>query len=131
MPGSQIDVGNRRLVHLLQVMPLCSEVSQYWPLRTQRYFLTKQATAALETAPMAPSLDQVAKDARVLSRDEKAILARLLLEDLDQDIHVAPPSDVDDAWLKEARRRFDAYRSGELPAIPADQALKAARLALR
>ena len=77
---------------------------------------------------MAPSLDQVAKDARLLTRTEKAILAGLLLEDLDEHAHTAPPTDVDEAWLKEARRRFDAYTAGELEAIPADQAISEARL---
>jgi putative addiction module component (TIGR02574 family) len=71
--------------------------------------------------------DDIAKQARALSREEKAALARVLIDDLD------PTSDpgVEELWLEEARRRYEAYLRGEMRAIPDDEAMARARSRLR
>jgi putative addiction module component (TIGR02574 family) len=71
--------------------------------------------------------DDVEKQARALSRKEKAALARVLIDELDP---VSDPG-VEELWLEEARRRYDAYRRGEVPSIPGDEAMARARSRLR
>ncbi len=76
---------------------------------------------------MSSKFDELEKRARALSREEKAALARVLIDELDP---VNEPG-VEELWLEEARRRYDAYRSGEMKAIPGDEALARARMRLR
>lgn len=72
---------------------------------------------------MSSQFDDLEKRARALSRGEKAALARVLIEDLDP---VKEPG-VDESWLEEARRRYDAYLRGELQCVPGDEAMARAR----
>ena len=76
---------------------------------------------------MSSQFDDVEKQARSLSREEKAALARLLIDELDP---VNEPG-VDELWLEEARRRYDAYRRGEMQSISGDEAMARARNGLR
>ena len=76
---------------------------------------------------MSSKFDDLEKQARALSREEKAALARVLIEELDP---VKEPG-VDELWLEEARRRYDAYRRGEMKAVPGDEAMARARSRLR
>lgn len=71
--------------------------------------------------------DDLEKQARALYANEKAALVRVLIDELD------PRSDpgVDQLWLEEARRRYAAYRSGEMHSIPGDDAMARARSRLR
>ncbi|MCU1263983.1 MAG: hypothetical protein JWM21_301 [Acidobacteria bacterium] len=54
---------------------------------------------------------------------EKAALARLLIEELDQSVD----ADVEQLWIDEARRRYDSYLRGELKALPGDDVMARAR----
>jgi hypothetical protein len=71
--------------------------------------------------------DDLEKRARALSREEKAALARVLIDELDP---VNEPG-VEELWLEEARRRYDAYRRGEVLSVPGDEAMVRARSRLR
>jgi putative addiction module component (TIGR02574 family) len=76
---------------------------------------------------MSSQFDDIEKRARALSREEKAALARVLIDELDP---VNEPG-VEELWLEEARRRYDAYRKGEIESIPGDEAMARARNRLR
>lgn len=73
------------------------------------------------------TFDELEKQARALPRKEKATLARVLIDELD------PTSDpeVEELWLEEARRRYDAYRRGAMHSVPGDEAMARARSQLR
>ena len=76
---------------------------------------------------MSSQFDDLEKQARSLSREEKVALARVLIDELDP---VNEPG-VDELWLEEARRRYDAYRRGEMQSISGDEAMARARNRLR
>lgn len=76
---------------------------------------------------MSNQFDDLEKRARALSREEKAALARVLIDELDP----VKESGVDELWLEEARRRYDAYRRGEMKSVPGDEAMARARSRLR
>ncbi len=65
------------------------------------------------------SFDQVQRQARLLPFREKAMLARILVEELDPETD----EDVEQLWLAESRRRLDAYRRGEIEAVPGDEVM--------
>ena len=71
--------------------------------------------------------DDLEKQVRALSRKEKAALARVLIDELDPAVDLG----VEELWLEEARRRYEAYRRGEMAAIPGDEAMARARTRLR
>lgn len=56
-----------------------------------------------------------------LPRAERARLAERLLASLDDE------ADVEEAWREEVRRRLEAYRKGEMEAVPASKVLEEAR----
>lgn len=72
---------------------------------------------------MSTIFDDLEKKVRALSREEKADLARILIEDLD----ASPDPDVEQLWLEEAQQRYDAYRSGLQPTLPGDEVISRAR----
>jgi putative addiction module component (TIGR02574 family) len=76
---------------------------------------------------MDSQFDALQKLARALSRKEKAALARVLIDELD----LANEPGVDELWLEEARRRYDAYRQGDLGSVPGDEAMERARNRLK
>jgi len=61
------------------------------------------------------------KQARSLSPEEKATLARILIEDLD-----AIDPNAGQLWLEEAQRRYDAFLRGDLEARPGDEVMQRA-----
>ncbi len=65
--------------------------------------------------------------ARALPIKEKAALARLLIEELDTSVD----ADVEQLWIDEAQRRYDAYQRGELEARPGDEVMARARNRLK
>lgn len=80
--------------------------------------------------PMSTRSDELARQAKALSREEKEALLRALIEDLDG------PSDgseeeVARLWAEEARRRFDEYLRGEVQAIPSVEVMAEARSRLK
>jgi hypothetical protein len=71
--------------------------------------------------------DDLEKRAKSLSREEKAALARVLIDELDP---VSDPA-VEALWLEEARRRYDAYRRREIQSVPGEEAMARARSRLK
>jgi putative addiction module component (TIGR02574 family) len=76
---------------------------------------------------MSSQFDDLEKRIKALSREEKAALARVLIDELDP---VNDPG-VDELWLEEARRRYDAYRRGDIKTVPGDEAMERARSRLK
>jgi uncharacterized protein involved in tolerance to divalent cations len=72
---------------------------------------------------MSARFNEVEKQARMLTLQEKAALARLLIEELDP----ATDPDVESLWIAEAQRRYQAYLNNELQSLPGDEAMKRAR----
>ena len=66
---------------------------------------------------MAKSLDQVKSDAMQLSQRERALLAEHLLATLD----LGCDQDAEELWLREAERRYQQYRAGNIGSKPAEQ----------
>jgi len=76
---------------------------------------------------MCSLFDEVEKRARDLTPQEKAALARMLIEQLDTDFD----ADAEQLWVDEAQRRYDAYLKGELNAVPGEDAMRRARSRLK
>jgi putative addiction module component (TIGR02574 family) len=60
-------------------------------------------------------LDQITQEALALPSDAKATLVERLLQSLDD----GEFSDIDEAWIKEAERRYQELREGKVSGIPA------------
>ena len=60
-----------------------------------------------------------------LTPKQKAELARTLIDSLDEDLD----DDVEQLWLDEAARRYEAYRCGEISSRPATEVFARARAA--
>lgn len=76
---------------------------------------------------MSTRLEAVQQQIKMLASHEKAALARLLIEDLDQTVD----GDVEQLWMDEAQRRYAAYLKGEIEAVPGDEAMARARARLK
>jgi len=63
----------------------------------------------------------------MLTAQEKAALAHLLIEDLDGSVD----ADVEQLWIAESQRRYQAYLRGELHSVPGDEAIVNARNRLK
>jgi putative addiction module component (TIGR02574 family) len=59
-------------------------------------------------------LKQVFREAFALPEDERATLAGLLIESLEP----PPEPDVEEAWAREAERRWQEIQSGAVQTIP-------------
>jgi len=71
--------------------------------------------------------DELEKQARTLTASEKATLARILIEELDPSLD----AEVEQFWVAEAQRRYEAFRKGELEALPGDKVMVRARRRLK
>jgi putative addiction module component (TIGR02574 family) len=71
---------------------------------------------------MAASLEEIEKQARALTTDERAKLAETLLESLH-----SPASSVQAAWAREIEDRVAAFDRGEAPAYAAEDVFAEAR----
>ncbi len=76
---------------------------------------------------MSTLFDELEKQARLLTPQEKATLARILIEELDP----SADSQVEQLWVAEAQRRYDAYLQGELKSLPGDEVMSRARSRLK
>lgn len=72
---------------------------------------------------MPPSLAELEEQAMELSLPDRARLIRLLIASLDS----ADEDDVEAAWAEEVRRRLAEYQSGQVKAVPGEQAMANAR----
>jgi putative addiction module component (TIGR02574 family) len=75
---------------------------------------------ARDTSALRQELDK-------LSPNQKAELARTLIDSLDEDLDEA----VEQLWLDEAARRYEAYRRGEMCSHPATEVFARVRTRLR
>lgn len=66
---------------------------------------------------MATTLAEIEEKVRALSQSDKAALIRLLVSELDG----PSDSDVEDAWIAEAKRRHQELIEGRVKGIPGDQ----------
>jgi len=72
---------------------------------------------------MNATLEQIAREALLLTPAQRAELADLLVESLDS----TPPDEILRLWIEEANRRLDEVRSGKVKAIPGEDVLAEAR----
>jgi hypothetical protein len=72
---------------------------------------------------MSMAFEELEKQARSLSTEEKATLARILIEELD----TAIDPNTEQLWLEEAQRRYEAFLRGEIEARPGDEVRQRAR----
>ena len=76
---------------------------------------------------MSALLDELERQSRLLTAQEKATLARILIEGLDP----SQDRDVDQVWIAEAKRRYEAHRRGEVEAHNGDEVMTRARNRLK
>ena len=76
---------------------------------------------------MTRDTSELRKELDKLSPKQKAELARTLIDSLDEDLD----DDVEQLWLDEAARRYEAYRRGEMSSRPAAEVFTRARARLR
>ncbi|MGH9927619.1 MAG: addiction module protein [Pyrinomonadaceae bacterium] len=76
---------------------------------------------------MSTLLDDLEKQARALTPQEKATLARILIEELDPSLD----AEVEELWIAEAQRRYQAFLDGELEDLPGDEVMSRARSRLQ
>ena len=76
---------------------------------------------------MSALFDELEKQARTLTPQEKATLARILIEELDP----SHDAEVEQLWIAEAQRRYEAYLRGELEAVPGEDVMARARARLK
>ena len=76
---------------------------------------------------MSALFENLEKQARLLTPQEKATLARILIEELDP----AADSQVEKLWIAESQRRYAAYLKGDLESLPGDEVMSRARHRLK
>ena len=76
---------------------------------------------------MSALLEELKKQTRLLTAQEKAMLARILIEELD----ASTDSNVEQLWVAESQRRYQAYLRGEIEAYPGDEVMTRARNRLK
>ena len=72
---------------------------------------------------MSALFDEIQKQAQLLTPQEKAALAHLLIEELDS----TSEADVEQLWIAESQRRYEAYVRGELQSLPGDEVMARTR----
>ncbi len=76
---------------------------------------------------MAITLEEFEKQARQLSRQEKALLIENLISSLDE----LDEAECERLWVAEARRRYREYKAGNISSSPAEDAFRNTRARLR
>ena len=72
---------------------------------------------------MADVLKELEKKAKALTPEERAKLAEILLESLQE----PPVAEIEAAWAREIEQRAAAYDRGELKAVSAEEVFAEAR----
>ena len=72
------------------------------------------------------TVEQIADEALALPSEARALLADRLVESLDP----AEDGYIRQLWMREARRRVDEVRRGEVKTIPVDEAFAQVRQAI-
>jgi len=76
---------------------------------------------------MSELLEELKEKSRLLTAQEKATLARILIEGLD----ASPDTNVEQLWVEESQRRYQAYRRGEIQAHDGDEVMTRVRNRLK
>ena len=76
---------------------------------------------------MSAHFEDLEKQVRLLTPQEKATLARILIEDLDP----SADSQVEELWIAESQRRYQAYLKGKIKSIPGNEVMSRARSRLK
>ena len=76
---------------------------------------------------MTPLLEKIERQAKALSREDRERLAQDLMAGLED----SPLSEIDQAWIDEAERRYDDWKAGRTKAVPAERAIAEMRRKLR
>ena len=76
---------------------------------------------------MARDTSEFQEELDKLSPRQRAELARTLIDSLDEDLD----DDVEQIWLDEAARRYEAYRCGEMTSRPVAEVFARVRARLR
>ncbi len=76
---------------------------------------------------MAISIEKIESDLLKLPRQERAFLADRLLGSLDAEVF----NDIEEAWIEEAERRYQEYKSGKRPGIASQVVFAEADLILK
>ena len=76
---------------------------------------------------MSALFEELKKQTRLLTAREKAMLARILIEELD----ASTDTNVEQLWVAESQRRYQAYLRGEIDAYPGDEVMTRARNRLK
>ena len=76
---------------------------------------------------MAQDTSELRKELDKLTPKQKAELARTLIDSLDED----SDENVEQLWLDEAARRYEAYRRGDMSSRPAVEVFARVRARLR
>jgi putative addiction module component (TIGR02574 family) len=76
---------------------------------------------------MSELLEQLKEQSRLLTAQEKARLARILIEGLD----ASPDQNIEQLWITESKRRYQAYLRGEIEAHPGDEVMTRVRNRLK
>jgi hypothetical protein len=84
-----------------------------------------------ELKSMMRTVNQLVAEARQLSAAERADLAQRLFATLEDEAPLEAASEVEEAWLEEAERRYQRYVTGATTSSPAAEALDRVRNRLR
>lgn len=76
---------------------------------------------------MTVDLDQITQEALSLPSDARAVLAERLMKSLDD----AELTEIDQAWIEEAEKRYQELKEGKVQGIPADEVFAQIREELR
>jgi len=76
---------------------------------------------------MSALLEELKKQSRLLTAQEKATLARILIEGLD----ASADTNAEQLWVAESQRRYQAYLKGEIESNPGDQVMARTRNRLK
>ena len=68
------------------------------------------------------SIDELEAEVRKLSLQERAILARRIVESLDE----LSESEIEALWIEEAERRLDELERGQVAEVSAEEAMRRA-----
>ncbi|MGH9959734.1 MAG: addiction module protein [Pyrinomonadaceae bacterium] len=76
---------------------------------------------------MSALFDELEKQARLLTPQEKATMARIHNEELDP----SADSQVEQMWIAESQRRYQAYLNGQIASLPGNEVMSRARTRLK
>ena len=95
--------------------------------RRRNETLAVNPIAGYNAKRMSALFEELEKQTRLLTPQEKATLARILIEELDPSVD----SEVEQIWIAEAQRRYQAYLKREIESLPGDEVMSRARNRLK